>query len=227
MGTIRWQYNWLFVILSALAIFLFGVTATLVSLNAGHIAPAPASARFTSETTSKLLPVTTADVQQQAVVPPKSTAASVVKVAFKPTTYITPARGTYRAYIVQPGQTLSRLDPEGWQHTCDINKQLGNIKMRDCKITAGASILLPVAIVIALSQEQAPQVAHLAVTQAPRATEQRDVSLNLDERLRLAEIARQQFCNHPANERSYACKPERVAQTELQALALMVGHRRM
>lgn len=166
-----------------------------------------------------------ADSRQQASASPIATA-TVVRVALKQTTYIAPVRGTYRAYTVQPGQTLSRLDPEGWQHTCEINKQSGGIRTKDCKITAGTSILLPVAIVIALSQEQAPQVAHLGVTQPPRAAE-RNVPLNLEERLRLAEIARQQFCNHPENERSYACTPERAAQTELQTLALMVERRRI
>ena len=225
MNAIHWRHNWLFVILGVLAIFLFGVTVTIVSLNVGHAALEPVSARFTPGATSKPISVTPVDVQWSATASLKSTA-SVVRVALKPTAYIAPAKGTYRTYTVQPGQTLSRLDPEGWQHTCDINKQLGNIKMRDCKIIAGASILLPVAIVIALSQEQAPLVAPFAVVQSPRAVE-RDVSLDLNQRLHLAEKARQHFCDHPGNERSYACTPERAAQIELQALALMIGRRRI
>ena len=56
-------------------------------------------------------------------------------------------KAAYRPYVVKSGETLSRLDPEGWKHTCEINQQFGSIRKADCALMADTTILLPVAVV--------------------------------------------------------------------------------
>lgn len=211
-----WRCDWTFAILCALAFFLAGVTATLAMCNAERAPDLAFSARLAPRAAPQ--PILMAAVESR----PISSAAvnPIVRVTLKPTTYVMPVKGTYRNYTVQPGQTLSRLDPEGWQHTCEINKQSGNIKTRDCKITAGTSIILPVAIVIALSQQEESPARHLANTD--RTAEHKMLGIN--ERLRLAEVARERFCSQQvSNEKLPACEPEWAARIQMQALALTVG----
>ncbi len=242
---LRRFYDLSLVILCAIGFILLGVTATLAMCNASSHAPEMvASARVDqqifralSASAQKAPPIaaTLPTVQPAAVITAvtadvaSQSQSTVVRASLRTTTYANPLPGTFREYVVQRGDELARLNPNGWQHTCVINVQRGFIKASDCKIIAGATILLPVAIVIALSQEQTPQVAHLAVANkavsSPREATKHEKSLDLDEKIRLAEKARRTFCYYPDNERLTACEPERDAQTELQRLALLLNKR--
>lgn len=72
----------------------------------------------------------------------------------------------YRPYTVRPGDRLSTLD-SGWADTCRINRQLGKNGIRDdCKLIAGADIVLPTAIVEQIATTQKRYEEHLRIALA-------------------------------------------------------------
>lgn len=126
-------------------------------------------------------------------------------------------KAAYRPYVVKSGETLSRLDPAGWKHTCDINRQFGSIRKADCALMADTTILLPVAVVesmtLAKVDSSAAPSKRIAQTEICKRLSQTD-------RLHLAEKARRQFCEHEGNERSPACESERAANFGMLVLSL-------
>lgn len=221
-----WRCDWTFVILSAFAFFLSGVTATFAMCNARSHAPELVALARLAQPILQQAPITSAQTAPRATKQLETTTQStvtpaVIRLASSRAAPVQKPKGTYSTYRVKKGQTLSQLDPEGWQHTCEINKQLGRIKTRDCGLTTEADILLPANIVAALSLEE--QQANTVIPPETIKAAELKAPLNLDERLRLAEVARQQFCDHPGNEMSPACAPERAAQAQFQTLALTVG----
>ncbi|MBP8201382.1 MAG: hypothetical protein QG664_687 [Patescibacteria group bacterium] len=219
----QWRYNLAFLICSALAIFLAGVAVTLTVMNkaAGYSSGAPV--RVQSGPTIRAQQQGDADGGAQVARMPQQQIEAPVSRPEPP--QLIRAVGThhpskshaYRAYVVKPGETLSRLDPAGWKHTCDINRQFGSIKKADCTLTADAAILLPVAVVESMT---------LAAVDSPAAPSERIAQteirkrLSQTDRLHLAEKARWQFCDHTGNERSSACESERAANFEMLVLSL-------
>ena len=226
----RRQSDWIFVILCAVGFFLLGVSATLTLINMmrNHVESGPPiQVQLVLSTTTETLaqsapPVLSQEPQKKASSQPQ--VELITHVAFRtsqsPKTQSQPAK--YRPYVVKNGETLSKLDPKGWQHTCEINKQLGSIG-KDCLLIAQAAILLPVSVVESLSLAEAQA---RSIPKAPQQTAlakpaQKRV-LSLEEELHRAGIVRQQFCDHVGNEKSSACEPEQAAAIELQHLALVL-----
>ncbi len=216
----RQQYDWSFVILCIVAIFLFGVTATLAVCNTSCCSASTVKVRSAPvlvveknaqretrvhQQAAVIRPVFThADERQSATTPPQPTASSHNH------------QKKYRPYLVKPGESLSQLDPKGWQHTCAVNRQMGSIKNTDCTLMADATILLPVVVVESLTLATTDTAPPAVTTKVAKAQSTR----SLDEKIYLVELARQQFCDHPGNEMSSACAPERQASAQLMTLVL-------
>jgi hypothetical protein len=223
----RRQSDWIFVILCAVGFFLLGVSATLTLINMmrNHVESGPPiQVQLVLSTTTETLAQSAPPVLSQEPQKKASSQPQVELITFRtsqsPKTQSQPAK--YRPYVVKNGETLSRLDPKGWKHTCEINKQLGSIG-KDCLLIAQAAILLPVSVVESLSLAEAQA---RSIPKAPQQTAlakpaQKRV-LSLEEELHRAGIVRQQFCDHVGNEKSSACEPEQAAAIELQHLALVL-----
>lgn len=119
----------------------------------------------------------------------------------------------YTPYTVQPHEMLSKLDPEGWQHTCKVNQQISLIKT-DCRLIAYATILLPVAVVAGLESKKRMVAQHQSHGNA-------SINSSPDSSVRIAR-AQQQLCDHAGTQeiRPTICSSERSLQTEQQRLAL-------
>ena len=217
----QWQfYDFSFALCLVVAIFLAGVTVTLAVMNkAGYSSDAPV--RVQSGPTIRVQQQGSIDggsqvsrMPQQREIPASQSVQPPLIRAVYP---LPKPKAAYRPYVVKSGETLSRLDPAGWKHTCDINRQFGSIRKADCALMADAVILLPVAVVesMTLAAVNLPAVPSERIAQ----TEIRD-RLPQAARLYLAEKARQQFCDHSGNERSPACELERAASFEMLVLSL-------
>ncbi|MBP7060682.1 MAG: hypothetical protein KBA91_01740 [Candidatus Moranbacteria bacterium] len=205
----RWRRNWIFVFFCALATFLSGVTATLVVFNtSGYSSPESIqSARSPKSLLTARSLVQAKEDSSRVLSPAAGERPVIVRVNFR--TMSAPSsqvvhhddQPRYRSYLVKPGETLSRLDPEGWKHTCEINRQLGKIKKTDCTLTADAEIFLPVAVVRSLT---------LALDSHLQTTVSRpdNRKLSIEEQSRLAEIALRRFCDSLANEELPGCKKQ-------------------
>ena len=219
----QWRfYDLSFALCLVLAIFLAGVTVTLAVMNkAGYSSDAPV--RVQSGPTIRVQQQGSIDGGLQVSRIPQQRETSVsqpVRPLLIRADTINPSpkpKAAYRPYVVKSGETLSRLDPAGWKHTCDINRQFGSIRKADCALMADAVILLPVAVVesMTLAAVDLPAVPSERIAQ----TEIRN-RLPQADRLYLAEKARQQFCDHSGNERSPACELERAASFEMLVLSL-------
>ena len=202
-------YDLSFVLCLALAIFLAGVTVTLSVMN---------KARYSSDALVRVQSGPTIRVQQQGSIDGGSQVSRMPQQREMPASqsvqppliravYPLPKpKAAYRPYVVKSGETLSRLDPEGWKHTCEINQQFGSIRKADCALMADTTILLPVAVVesMTLAKVDSPAAPFKQIVR----TEIRN-QLSQDDQLRLAE-----------NESSPACDPERTMRFEMLALSL-------
>lgn len=214
-------YDLSFVLCLALAIFLAGMTTALFFMGDKTGYSSGASIRVQSGPTIRVQQQGSIDggsqvsrMPQQREIPASQSVQPPLIRAVYP---LPKPKAAYRPYVVKSGETLSRLDPEGWRHTCEINKQFGSIRKADCALMADTTILLPVAVVesMTLAKVDSPAAPFKQIVR----TEIRN-RLSQDDQLRLAEIARQQFCDHPGNESSLACEPERTMGFEMLALSL-------
>lgn len=216
-------YDLSFVLCLALAIFLAGMTTALFFMGDKTGYSSGASIRVQSGPTIRVQQQGSIDggsqvsrmPQQRETLASQPVRPQLIRIT---TVHHSPKpKAAYRPYVVKSGETLSRLDPEGWKHTCEINKQFGSIRKADCALMADTTILLPVAVVesMTLAKVDSPAAPSERIAQ----TEIRD-RLSQTDRLRLAEIARQRFCDHPGNESSPACEPERTMGFEMLALSL-------
>ena len=217
----RWRYDWTFVILCIVAIFLSGVTATLVVINKnGYSSSTPIRVQSGPVILAQQdgvdggVRVSQVSLQQTEARALLSERSQTTRVAVA--SHHSPKPKAYRPYVVKSGEMLSRLDPEGWKHTCEINRQFGSIKKMDCTLKADVAILLPVAVVESL----AVAAADTTPTMLSQIAKAEPETISLDQQIRLAGIVRQQFCDHPGNERSSACEPERAAAFEMLVLSL-------
>ena len=216
-------YDFSFVLCLVLAIFLAGMTTALFFMGDKTGYSSGASIRVQSGPTIRVQQQGSIDGGSQVSRIPQQRETSVsqpVRPLLIRADTINPSpkpKAAYRPYVVKSGETLSRLDPAGWKHTCDINRQFGSIRKADCALMADAVILLPVAVVesMTLAAVNLPAVPSERIAQ----TEIRD-RLPQAARLYLAEKARQQFCDHSGNERSPACELERAASFEMLVLSL-------
>lgn len=215
-------YDFSFVLCLVLAIFLAGMTTALFFMGDKTGYSSGASIRVQS---GPMIRVQQGDVdggtqvsrmpQQRETLASQPVRPQLIRIT---TVHHSPKpKAAYRPYVVKSGETLSRLDPEGWKHTCEINQQFGSIRKADCVLMADTTILLPVAVVesMTLAKVDSPAAPSERIAQ----TEIRD-RLSQTDRLRLAEIARQRFCDHLGNESSPACEPERTMRFEMLALSL-------
>ena len=213
-------YDFSFVLCLVLAIFLAGMTTALFFMGDKTGYSSGASIRVQS---GPMIRVQQGDVdggtqvsrmpQQREMPASQSVQPPLIRAVYP----LPKPKAAYRPYVVKSGETLSRLDPEGWRHTCEINKQFGSIRKADCALMADTTILLPVAVVesMTLAKVDSPAAPFKQIVR----TEIRN-RLSQDDQLRLAEIARQQFCDHPGNESSLACELERAASFEMLVLSL-------
>lgn len=218
----QWQrYNFSFVLCLVLAIFLAGMaTAFSIDNKTGYSSDTPMLVQYVPAIQVKQDSAhggaQVARMPQQQIEAPVSRPEPPQLIRAVGTHHPSKSHA-YRAYVVKPGETLSRLDPAGWKHTCDINRQFGSIKKADCTLAANAAILLPVAVVESMT---------LAAVDSPAAPSERIAQteirkrLSQTDRLHLAEKARWQFCDHTGNERSSACESERAANFEMLVLSL-------
>ncbi len=206
----QWRfYDLSFALCLVLAIFLAGVTVTLAVMNkAGYSSDAPV--RVQSGPTIRVQQQGSIDggsqvsrMPQQREIPASQSVQPPLIRAVYP---LPKPKAAYRPYVVKSGETLSRLDPEGWKHTCEINQQFGSIRKADCALMADTTILLPVAVVesMTLAKVDSPAAPFKQIVR----TEIRN-RLSQDDQLRLAE-----------NESSPACDPERTMRFEMLALSL-------
>ena len=208
----QWRfYDLSFALCLVLAIFLAGVTVTLAVMNkAGYSSDAPV--RVQSGPTIRVQQQGSIDGGSQVSRIPQqreTLASQPVRPLLIRADTINPSpkpKAAYRPYVVKSGETLSRLDPEGWKHTCEINQQFGSIRKADCALMADTTILLPVAVVesMTLAKVDSPAAPFKQIVR----TEIRN-RLSQDDQLRLAE-----------NESSPACDPERTMRFEMLALSL-------
>ena len=205
-------YDLSFVLCLALAIFLAGVTTALFFMGDKTGYSSGASIRVQSGPTIRVQQQGSIDGGSQVSRMPQqreTLASQPVRPLLIRADTINPSpkpKAAYRPYVVKSGETLSRLDPEGWKHTCEINQQFGSIRKADCALMADTTILLPVAVVesMTLAKVDSPAAPFKQIVR----TEIRN-RLSQDDQLRLAE-----------NESSPACDPERTMRFEMLALSL-------
>ena len=202
-------YDFSFVLCLVLAIFLAGMTTALFFMGDKTGYSSGASIRVQS---GPMIRVQQGDVdggtqvsrmpQQREMPASQSVQPPLIRAVYP----LPKPKAAYRPYVVKSGETLSRLDPEGWKHTCEINKQFGSIRKADCALMADTTILLPVAVVesMTLAKVDSPAAPFKQIVR----TEIRN-RLSQDDQLRLAE-----------NESSPACDPERTMRFEMLALSL-------
>lgn len=144
-----------------------------------------------------------------------STTPVSVETSIRPTNVDTRQK-KYTSYTVQPHEMLSKLDPEGWQHTCKVNQQIGRIR-NDCRLIAYVTILLPVAVVAGLESKERMVAQHQSNGNASR----QSLDSSPDSSMRIART-QPQFCDHAGTQemRLTVCSSERSSQTEQQRLAL-------